>query len=64
VSLAVYNVAGQKVKTVVDGYMNAGVHTIKWDGTSDKAETVSSGIYLYRVVAEGNVVTKTMILMK
>ena len=64
VSLAVYNVTGQKVKTLVDGYMNAGVHMIRWDGTNDRGEVVSSGVYLYRVVAEGNAVTKKMILMK
>ncbi len=44
--------------------MNAGVHIIRWDGTNDRGEVVSSGIYLYRVVAEGNVVTRKMILMK
>ncbi len=64
VSLVVYNLAGQKVKTLVDGYMDAGVHTITWDGTNDRGEAVSSGIYFCRVVAEGKAVTKAMILMK
>lgn len=63
-SLAVYNVTGQKVKTLVDGYMNAGVHIIRWDGTNDRGEVVSSGIYFYRVVAEGNAVTKKMVVMR
>jgi cytochrome c peroxidase len=64
VSLVIYNVAGQRVKTLVDGYMDAGVHTFTWNGTNDKGGAVSSGIYFYRVVIERNVVTKKMILMK
>jgi len=64
VSFVIYNVAGQKVKTLVDDYMDAGVHTMTWDGTNDRGGAVSSGIYFYRVVIEGNVVTKKMVLMK
>ncbi len=64
VSLAIYNVAGQKVATLVDAYLNVGTHTVTWDGTNERGETVSSGIYFYRVVTEENAVTKTMILMK
>jgi flagellar hook assembly protein FlgD len=64
VSLAVYNVTGQKVRTPVDGYMNAGVHIIRWDGTNDRGEVVSGGIYFYRVMAEGGTVTKKMILLR
>ena len=64
VSFTIYNVTGQKVRTLVDDYLDAGPHTVTWHGTNDRGETVSSGIYFYRVVAEGNVVTKKMVLMK
>jgi cytochrome c peroxidase len=64
VSLTIFNIIGQRVKTLVDDYMDAGVHTFTWDGTNDKGEVVSSGVYLYRVMVAGNVVTKKMILMK
>jgi hypothetical protein len=64
VSLTIFNIIGQRVKTLGDDYMDAGVHTFTWDGTNEKGEAVSSGVYLYRVVTEGNVVTKKMILMK
>jgi serine protease len=64
VSFVIYNVAGQKVKTLVDGYMNAGTHTLIWDGTNEYGNVVSSGIYFYKVVAGDIVTTKKMILMK
>ncbi len=47
VRLEVYNVIGQKVATLVDGDLAAGVHTMRFDGTR-----LGSGIYLYRMVAE------------
>jgi flagellar hook assembly protein FlgD len=64
VSFVVYNVAGQKVKTLVDNQMSAGTHTITWDGTNESGNVVSSGIYFYKVVAGDIVTTKKMILMK
>lgn len=64
VSFVIYNVMGQKVKTLVDDYMSAGTHTIRWDGTNEYGSAVSSGIYFYRVVAGDNVVTKKMMLVK
>jgi len=64
VSFVIYNIAGQKVKTLADDYMNAGTHTLTWDGTNEVGQVVSSGIYFYRLVAGENLVTKKMMLMK
>lgn len=64
VNFVIYNVAGQKVKTLVDDYLDAGVHAITWDGTNESGEVVSSGIYFCRVVADENMVARKMILMK
>ena len=54
----------QRIKTLVDDYMSAGTHILSWDGTNESGEAVSSGIYFYRVVAQDNIVTRKMILMK
>ena len=62
--IEIYNIAGQKVKTLVDETLPAGHRTIIWDGTNDRGEALSSGVYFYRVVAGENVVTKKMMLMK
>jgi hypothetical protein len=64
VSLVVYNIMGQKVKVLVDDFMSAGIHTITWDGTNESGQTVSSGVYFYRVVTQENVVNKKMVLIK
>nr|MDA3813357.1 T9SS type A sorting domain-containing protein [Candidatus Cloacimonadota bacterium] len=45
VSLIIYNVRGHKVKTLVADNMQAGYHSIVWDGRDDNGKSVSSGIY-------------------
>ncbi len=64
VSLVVYNMLGQEVKTLVNGHRDAGVHSVTWDGTNDAGEQAASGIYLYRLVSGDKVDTKKMVLMK
>ncbi|MDZ7269065.1 MAG: lamin tail domain-containing protein [candidate division KSB1 bacterium] len=49
VSLAIYNLLGQKVKTLVDGIAPAGSHLTKWDGTNDRGQVVPGGVYFYRL---------------
>ena len=64
VKFVIYNIAGQKVKTLINDYMSAGTHILTWDGTNENGNVVSSGIYFYKVVAGNIVTTKKMILMK
>ncbi len=64
VTVAVFNVAGQRVRTLVDEVMPAGSHTLTWDGTNDRGEALASGIYFYRVVAGSEVLTRKMTLLK
>ena len=64
VNLSVYNVLGQKVKTLVEEYQAAGHKTVRWDGTDDNGDKVASGIYFYRIQAGESTDTKKMILMK
>ncbi|MCP4631853.1 MAG: T9SS type A sorting domain-containing protein [candidate division Zixibacteria bacterium] len=59
VNLSVYNLAGQKVETLVDSKMTTGHHSITWD-----ASTYSSGVYFYKLTAGENVFTKRMTLLK
>ncbi len=49
VKLEVFNVLGQKVKTLVDEELTAGYKQVTWDGTDQRGDQVSSGIYFYRV---------------
>lgn len=49
VTIELYNVRGQKIKTLVNGKRQAGSHIMRWDATNDKGEIVGSGIYLLYV---------------
>jgi hypothetical protein len=64
VRLTVFNVAGRRVAELVSGTLPAGTHTVRWDGRDDAGRSVASGVYLYRLEAGGERLTKEMILMK
>lgn len=64
VELSIYNLRGQKVRTLVDEYQKAGQYNIVWDGFDSDRNRVASGIYLYRIKTEKSEITKKMILMK
>lgn len=47
--VAVYDVAGRRVRQLHHGFMTAGLHTLPWEGSDDRGQTVASGIYFLRV---------------
>jgi hypothetical protein len=49
VELSVYDIAGRRIRTLVNGRLDVGYHSIVWNGLSDKGEAVSSGIYFARM---------------
>ena len=53
VELALYNLTGQKVTTLAEGAREAGAYTVKWDGRDGRGQVLASGVYLYRLRAEG-----------
>ncbi len=59
IDLSVYNVLGEKVATIADGFYTEGEHTVNWDTGS-----MASGMYFYRLTTEKDVLTKKMILTK
>ena len=59
VALVVYNALGQKVAVLVEGHQEAGHHTIRFDGSD-----LATGVYLYRLEAEGFEKTKRMLLLR
>ncbi len=64
VNLAIYNLLGQKVKTLIDWEMAPGQQDVLWDGTDNNSENVSSGIYFYRLSAGDFHDIKKMMLLK
>jgi len=64
ITIKVYNIRGQYVKTLVNGYKEAGSDYTYWDGTDNKNKKVSSGVYFYQLESKSSKKTKKMILIK
>ena len=64
VRLDIFNITGQRVRTLVDDRLEAGRHVVEWDGRSSDGRQVASGIYLYRMKAGDFVDAKKMTLLK
>jgi len=65
VELTVYNIKGQKVKTLVNDNLTKGIHEILWNGRNDNNRSVASGVYFYRLnVDKKTEKVKKMLLLK
>ena len=64
VRLVVYNLVGQPVRVLVNGFQNPSRYTLAWNGLSDNGLPVSSGIYIYRLESESFVKTMKMMYLK
>jgi len=64
VKLEVYNILGSKIRTLVNGDMDAGQHTIIFDGADDSGNSVAAGVYFYRLKTDGGTLTRKMVLIK
>ncbi|MFZ5981021.1 MAG: T9SS type A sorting domain-containing protein, partial [Candidatus Zixiibacteriota bacterium] len=62
--LEIFNILGQKVTTLLDRPMPAGINTVVWDGHSESGGKVSTGVYLYRLQSGSFTQTKKMLLLK
>ncbi len=63
VNLEIYNMKGQKVKSLYQGSNTAGKHELVWNGKDNNNKTVRSGIYLYCLTSDKKVVQKKMLLI-
>ena len=64
VQLNIYNILGQQVRSAVGGKRSAGDHTFIWDGRNDSGQQAPSGVYVYRLVADGFVESRKLVLMR
>ena len=62
--LAIYNVLGQRVRTLVQDIQAAGSYQVSWHGRNDEGAAVASGIYLYRLSSAYEVQVRRLLLMK
>ena len=64
VTLAIYNIRGELVRTLESGNQTAGRHEASWNGLNDAGQLVSSGIYVYSLKSESQTVSKQMLFLK
>jgi hypothetical protein len=62
--LQVFSVDGRVVRTLIDERLGAGPHAIHWDGMNDSGVDVASGVYFYRLTADGVDQTRKMVLLR
>jgi hypothetical protein len=64
VELSIYNVLGQKVRSLVNTNQNAGIYKVVWDGTNETGSTVNSGVYFCRISDGQEQMTRKVLLIK
>ncbi|KPJ58768.1 MAG: hypothetical protein AMJ46_13655 [Latescibacteria bacterium DG_63] len=64
VVMAVYNIRGQKVITLVDELKEAGQYSVNWNGRNENGRRVSSGVYFYRMSAGDFTAVRKMVIVK
>lgn len=64
VKLSVYNLKGQKVKDLADGFQAAGNYYVQWDGTDTKSDPVAGGVYFLKLKTPTNTSTQKLLLLK
>lgn len=63
-TLAVYDLGGRLVRTLLDGRQDAGEHAVRWDGRNDDGGQAASGMYLYRLTTADGTLARKMLLVK
>lgn len=64
VKLSIFNLRGQKVKTLLDSDIERGQHRVVWDGRDDGNRSVASGVYFIRLEAAGKTSIRKAMLLK
>jgi flagellar hook assembly protein FlgD len=64
VNLVIYNLLGERIRTLVDAPESAGSKQVVWNGTNDAGVRVASGIYLYRIAAGAFTATRKLAVVQ
>ena len=64
ISIIIYDVKGNQIRSLVNGYKSEGKHTIDWNGKNDRGLSVSGGVYFYSIQSKKFTQTNKMILLK
>ena len=64
VSIKIFNIRGELVRTLIQSQVNAGSHTVNWDGRDDNGKNIASGLYIYQLTVNGFNATKKLLMIK
>ena len=64
VTLEIYNMLGQRVRTLIQAKQAQGIHRVKWDGTNDSGQAMPSGVYIYRLKSKDFTTSRRMLLVR
>jgi len=64
VQIEVYDMSGRMVRSLVNGNVQAGLHSVAWDGSNDRGDRVASGVYAYRLTAGNYHAVRKMVLLR
>ena len=64
VNVTIYDIRGNKIDQLVNGYNDSGYRSVQWDATNSQGNLVSAGVYLYSITGDGFKQTKKMLLVK
>jgi len=64
VKLEIYNIHGEIIKSLISNIIDSGYHSVKWDGTDNNGQKMSSGMYIYKINAGEFIDSKKMLLLK
>ena len=62
--LTIFNMRGQKIRTLVDGQYGAGYHSVRWDGKDESGNAAASGVYVYQFRASEFLQIRKMLLLR
>ncbi|MDP8232823.1 MAG: T9SS type A sorting domain-containing protein, partial [Candidatus Zophobacter franzmannii] len=64
VEIAIYDIRGRRIRTLINKQISRGEHEIIWDGNDENSQSVASGVYFYRLSTESKTISKKMVLLK
>ncbi len=64
ITLSVYNMLGQKIRTLLRDTLHTGSYTVRWDGTDEAGRLLGSGVYLYRLSGHHITITRKMMFLR
>jgi len=63
VNLSIYNITGQKIRTLVDNYHSIGSHAVTWNSLDDSGKSIAAGLYIYQLKCGDTVESRKMLLI-